>query len=70
MRRPQARFVVTVAAVTLVLAAVLPALAQQRALDHDDVLQWNTIEDPSPVAGRQLAGLRPSPPWRATRRLP
>lgn len=47
MRQPQARFVVTVATVTLVLAAVLPALAQQRALDHDDVLQWNTIEDPS-----------------------
>ena len=47
MRQPHARSVVTVATVTLVLAAVLPALAQQRALDHDDVLQWNAIDDPS-----------------------
>ena len=47
MRQPQARFVVTVATITLVLAAVLPVLAQQQALDHDDVLQWNTIDDPS-----------------------
>ena len=47
MRQLQARFVITVATVILVLAAVLPALAQQRALDHDDVLQWNTIDDPS-----------------------
>ena len=35
------------ATVALFLAAVLPALAQQRALDHDDVLRWNTIDDPS-----------------------
>ncbi len=48
MRHPHARTsVASLATVALVLAAALPALAQQRALDHDDVLQWNTIEDPS-----------------------
>ena len=37
-------------AVTLslaLLAAASPALAQQRALDHEDVLHWNTIGSPS-----------------------
>ena len=29
------------------LAAASPALAQQRALDHEDVLHWNTIGNPS-----------------------
>ncbi len=29
------------------LAAASPALAQQRALDHEDVLHWNTIGSPS-----------------------
>jgi len=29
------------------LAAAAPALAQQRALDHEDVLHWNTIGSPS-----------------------
>jgi len=29
------------------LAAAAPALAQQRALDHEDVLPWNTIGSPS-----------------------
>ena len=29
------------------IAAASPALAQQRALDHEDVLHWNTIGSPS-----------------------
>ena len=29
------------------LAVASPALAQQRALDHEDVLRWNTIASPS-----------------------
>ncbi len=48
MGHPHARTsVVALATVALCLAAVLPALAQQRALDRDDVLHWNTIEDSS-----------------------
>ena len=48
MRHSHARTSAAVlAAAVLFLAAVLPALAQQRALDHDDVLHWNTIDDPS-----------------------
>ena len=48
MRHPHARTsVVALATVALFLAAVLPAPAQQRALDHDDVLHWNTVDDPS-----------------------
>ncbi len=49
MRPPHARNRVgSLAAVTLLLlATVLPALAQQRALDHEDVLQWRTVDDPS-----------------------
>ncbi|MCE2541342.1 MAG: PD40 domain-containing protein [Acidobacteria bacterium] len=39
--------VVALATGALFLAAVLPTLAQQRALDHDDVPHWNTIDDPS-----------------------
>lgn len=31
----------------IALAMALPAEAQQRPLDHADVLQWNRIEDPS-----------------------
>ena len=48
MRHPHARTsVAALATIALLLAAVLPALAQQRALDHDDVLHWNTVDDPS-----------------------
>ena len=48
MRHPHVRAsVASLAALALFLATVLPAVAQQRALAHDDVLQWNTIDDPS-----------------------
>ena len=36
-----------VAAVVLLVGAVLPGFAQQRGLDHDDVLQWKVVDDPS-----------------------
>ncbi len=50
MGHPDARTsVVALATAALFLAAILPALAQQRALDHDDVLHWNTIDD-SPLS--------------------
>ena len=48
MRHPYERITVASAAtVALLLAAVPPALGQQRALDHENVLQWKTIDDPS-----------------------
>ena len=51
MRHPSLRASVAPAvfatAVVLLLGAALPVLAQQRALDHDDVLHWNTVADPS-----------------------
>ena len=36
-----------VAALVLLVGAVLPGFAQQRGLDHDDVLQWKVVDDPS-----------------------
>ena len=36
-----------VAALVLLVGAVLPGFAQQRGLDHDDVLQWKIVDDPS-----------------------
>ena len=51
MRQPRAYAAVTsvacLTAVILLVGAALPALGQQRALEHEDVLQWNIIEDPS-----------------------
>ena len=45
MRHPRAR--TSVAAVALFLGTVVTSLAQQRPLDHEEVLQWKTIDDPS-----------------------
>ena len=43
-----ARALTTVFTLSLALhAAAVPALAQERALDHEDVLHWNTIGSPS-----------------------
>ena len=51
MRQPRAYAAVTsvacLTAVILLAGAALPALGQQRALEHEDVLQWNIIDDPS-----------------------
>ncbi len=47
MQKPSCR-TIRVALIPLLLLGVLahPGLAQQRALDHDDVLRWNTIATP------------------------
>ena len=48
MRHPRAcTAVASAATVILLLGTALPAAAQQRALDHVDVLQWKTIDDPA-----------------------
>ncbi len=48
MRHPRAcTSVASAATALLVLGTVPPAAAQQPALDHADVLQWKTIDDPS-----------------------
>ena len=48
MKRPRACTAVT-STVTLILflGTAPPAAAQQRVLDHEDVLQWKTIDDPA-----------------------
>ena len=38
---------VALAALVLLLGGVLPTTAQQRALDHEDVLEWKTIDAPT-----------------------
>ena len=40
-------FALALSLTVLAAAAATPALAQQRALDHDDVLRWNRITNPS-----------------------
>ena len=45
--RTLARHVLLALSLALLGATAAPALAQQRALDHEDVLHWNTIASPS-----------------------
>ena len=47
MRHARLSATALVAPAALLLAAAAPAAAQQRALDHEDVLHWNTIGSPS-----------------------